>query len=63
MKNRKEKEEGDNLVKQRKTKKRANVNLRFNVLTILIYIVGIILIVKLFSLQIIHGAEYREKVH
>lgn len=61
MKNRKEKEEGDNLVKQRKTKKRANVNLRFNVLTILIYIVGIILIVKLFSLQIIHGAEYREQ--
>ena len=43
-----------------KTKK-ANVNLRFNILTVLIYIVGIILIVKLFSLQIVHGAEYREQ--
>lgn len=49
------------MIKRRKTKKKANVNLRFNVLTILIYIVGIILIVKLFSLQIVHGAEYREQ--
>ena len=40
---------------------KANINLRFNILTVLIYIVGIILIVKLFSLQIIHGAEYREQ--
>ena len=46
--------------KKRVTKK-ANVNLRFNVLTILVYIVGIILIVKLFSLQIVNGAEYREQ--
>lgn len=45
------------------TKKRnnTNINLRFNILTLLIYIVGIILIVKLFSLQIVHGAEYREE--
>ncbi len=42
-------------------KKKANVNLRFNVLTILIYVIGIILIVKLFSLQIVHGADYREQ--
>lgn len=41
--------------------KKANINLRFNILTVLIYIVGIVLIVKLFSLQIIHGAEYREQ--
>ncbi len=54
------KKEGENLVKKRTTK-RANVNLRFNILTILIYIVGIILIAKLFSLQIIHGAEYKEQ--
>lgn len=40
---------------------KANINLRFNILTVLIYIIGIILIVKLFSLQIVHGAEYREQ--
>lgn len=45
----------------RRTTKRANINLRFNILTVLIYIVGIILIAKLFSLQIVHGAEYREQ--
>ena len=41
--------------------KKANINLRFNILTVLTYIVGIILIAKLFSLQIVHGAEYREQ--
>ena len=41
--------------------KKANINLRFNLLTVLIYIIGIILIAKLFSLQIVHGAEYREE--
>ena len=46
---------------RRSTKSKVNINLRFNVLTVLIYIVGIILIVKLFSLQIVHGAEYREQ--
>ena len=40
---------------------RANLNLRFNLLTVSIYIIGIILIAKLFSLQIVHGAEYREE--
>lgn len=45
----------------RRAKKKANLNLRFNILTVLIYIIGIILIAKLFSLQIIHGAEYREQ--
>ncbi len=44
-----------------KVAKKANVNLRFNILTVLVYIVGIILIAKLFSLQIVHGAEYREQ--
>lgn len=57
---------GGNLVKIKKrsfkvSKKRANINLRFNIITVLIYIVGIILIAKLFSLQIVHGAEYREE--
>ena len=41
--------------------KKININLRFNLLTICVYILGIILIAKLFSLQIVHGAEYREQ--
>ena len=44
-----------------KRKGKLNINLRFNILTVLIYIVGIILIIKLFNLQIVHGAEYREQ--
>ncbi len=40
--------------------KKQHVNLRFNILTVLSYVVGIILIVRLFNLQIVHGAEYRE---
>lgn len=40
---------------------KANVNLRYNTLTVLIYVVGIILIAQLFNLQIVHGAEYREQ--
>ena len=35
-------------------------NVRYNILTILIYIIGIILIVQLFNLQIVHGEEYLE---
>lgn len=37
-----------------------NTNLRYNLITILVYIVGIVLIVQLFNLQIINGKEYRE---
>ena len=40
--------------------KKEHVNLRFNILTIIAYFVGIILIIALFNLQIVHGAEYRE---
>ena len=40
--------------------KKENVNLRFNILMVIVYIVGIILLVRLFNLQIVHGAEYRE---
>ena len=36
-------------------------NLRYNILTVLVYIIGIILIIQLFNLQIVHGEEYREK--
>ena len=35
--------------------------LRYNILTTIVYIIGIILIIQLFNLQIIHGAEYREE--
>lgn len=37
-----------------------NTNLRYNLITILVYIVGIVLIVQLFNLQIVNGREYRE---
>ena len=40
--------------------KKENVNLRFNFLTVIVYFIGIILLVRLFNLQIVHGAEYRE---
>ena len=49
------------MIRRNRTPKKANINLRFNILTVVIYIIGIILIVKLFSLQIVHGAEYREQ--
>lgn len=49
--------EGERL--KRKIKKE-HTNFRFNILTIIVYIIGIILIVKLFELQIIKGSEYRE---
>ena len=38
-----------------------SINFRFNILTILTYLVGIILIAQLFNLQIVHGSEYREQ--
>ena len=47
--------------KRTKKKARSNLNLRFNVLTVLTYIIGIVLIIQLFNLQIVHGAEYREE--
>ena len=44
----------------RKKIKKENVNLRFNVLIVIVYLVGIILLVRLFNLQIINGQEYRQ---
>ena len=38
-----------------------NIKLRYNITSALIYIVGIVLLVQLFNLQIIKGAEYRQK--
>ena len=37
------------------------INFRYNVLTIFVYAVGIILLIQLFNLQVIHGEEYREE--
>ena len=41
-------------------KKQPNPELRFNVLSALVYIIGIVLLLQLFNLQIINGASYRE---
>ena len=49
------------MIRRRKEHKKANINLRFNLLTVVVYVIGIILIIRLFSLQIVHGAEYREQ--
>lgn len=38
-----------------------NINLRFNILSLVVYLVGIVLIIQLFNLQIINGEEYREQ--
>ncbi len=35
-------------------------NIRFNILIVFVYLIGIILILQLFNLQIIHGEEYLE---
>ena len=36
-------------------------NIRYNILSMLIHVVGIIIIMKLFTLQIVNGEEYLEK--
>lgn len=41
-------------------KKQANIRMRYNLITTIVYIVGIILLVQLFNLQIVHGEEYRQ---
>lgn len=35
--------------------------IRYNIISVIVYIIGIILIAQLFNLQIIQGAEYREQ--
>lgn len=35
-------------------------NFRFNIVTTLVYVIGVILLIQLFNLQIIHGSKYRE---
>lgn len=38
-----------------------SINFRYNIATVFTYVIGVILIIQLFNLQIIHGAEYREQ--
>lgn len=35
-------------------------NFRYNVITAVVYLIGIIILIRLFDLQIVHGSEYRE---
>jgi len=37
------------------------VKLRYNIISIGVYFIGIVLLIQLFNLQIVHGEEYREK--
>lgn len=36
-------------------------NVRYNILTVIVYVIGIVLLIQLFNLQIVHGEEYFEK--
>ena len=36
-------------------------NFRFNIITMLVYIIGIVLIIQLFNLQVVNGETYREQ--
>lgn len=38
-----------------------SINFRYNIMTVFTYVIGIVLIVQLFNLQIVHGTEYREE--
>ena len=47
--------------RKKNRRSRSNLNLRYNILTVFTYFIGIVLIIQLFNLQIVHGAEYREE--
>ena len=47
--------------RQKKKKERSASKVRFNIVSAFVYLIGLVLIGQLFNLQIIHGAEYREK--
>ncbi len=49
-----------NKVRNNKQAKKIDTNIRFNILTVIVYICGIIILARLFYLQIINGASYRE---
>ena len=37
------------------------INIRFNIINVIVYLIGIVLIVQLFNLQVVHGESYREQ--
>ncbi len=57
-----EKHKKNRIKTEKKTKKpkKSDFKVRFNILTFLTYVCGIIILTRLFSLQIVKGAEYRE---
>ena len=40
--------------------KKEKNKVRYNISTVIVYIIGIVLLAQLFNLQIVHGEEYRE---
>ena len=42
-------------------RKKRNIRLNYNLISIFVYIIGIILLAQLFNLQIIHGQEFRQQ--
>ena len=44
-----------------KEEENEKVNFRFNIVTIFVYIIGIVLIAQLFNLQVVNGEAYREQ--
>ena len=40
--------------------KERNDRIRYNIITIIVYLIGILLLLQLFNLQIVYGQEYRE---
>ena len=42
-----------------KNPRKVNFNFRYNLTTVLVYLIGIVLSVQLFNLQVVHGEEYR----
>ena len=49
------------MIRRVKKKSNPNINLRFNLLSVFVYLIGIVLIIQLFNLQIVNGAKYREQ--
>ena len=46
--------------KEKKARDKSASRIRYNILTVLVYLFGAVLLVRLFDLQIVHGSEYRE---
>ena len=50
----------ENYLDDFRKKDKPNIKLRLNMLSVLIYIIGAILLLQLFNLQIVNGSTYRE---